>query len=47
MTVACTELEPLTVTWVGEIAHVVSPGTPPQESDTVPLNPPTGVTVNV
>src|SRR5690348_7641579 len=29
------------------MAQVVPPGAPPQESDTVPLNSPTGVTVNV
>lgn len=38
---------PLSVTCVGEIAQVVPPGTPPQESNTVPLNSPSGVTVNV
>ena len=47
VTVACAELEPLSVTCVGEIAQVVPPGAPPQENDTVPLNSPTGVTVNV
>ena len=47
MTVACAEAEPLSVTCVGEIAQVVPPGAPPQESDTDPLNSPTGVTVNV
>lgn len=47
VTVACAEPEPLRVTCVGEIAQVVPPGAPPQESDTVPLNSPTGVTVNV
>ena len=47
MTVACTEPEPLRVTCVGEIAQVVPPGTPPHVNDTVPLNSPIGVTVNV
>ena len=47
VTVACAGLAPLSVTWVGEIEQVVPPGTPPQESDTIPLNSPTGVTVNV
>ena len=47
MIVACAEPEPLSVTCVGEIAQVVPPGAPPHESDTVPLNSPTGVTVNV
>lgn len=47
VTVACTEPEPLSITCVGEIAQVVPPGTPPQESDTVPLNCPTCVSVNV
>lgn len=47
VTVACTELDPLSVTCVGEIAQVVPPGAPLQESDTVPLNSPTGVIVNV
>ena len=46
VTVACAEPEPLSVTCVGEIAQVVPPGTPPQENNTVPLNCPTGVTVN-
>ena len=47
MTVASAELEPLSVTCVGEIAQVVPPGTPPHVSDTLPLNSPIGVTVNV
>ena len=47
MTVACAEPEPLRITCVGEIAQVVPPGTPPHVSDTVPLNSPIGVTVNV
>lgn len=47
MTVACAEAGPLSVTCVGEIAQVVPPGAPLQESETVPLNSPTGVTVNV
>lgn len=47
VTVACAGLAPFSVTWVGEIEQVVPPGTPPQESDTIPLKSPTGVTVNV
>lgn len=47
VTVACAEPEPLSVTCVGEMAQVVPPGVPPHESETVPLNSPTGVTVNV
>ena len=47
VTVACAEPEPLSVTCVGEMAQVVPPGTPPQESDKVPLNSPTGVTVKM
>lgn len=47
VTVAWAEPEPLSVTCVGEMAQVVPPGTPLQESDTVPLNSPTGVTVKL
>ena len=47
VTVACDGFEPFKVTCVGETEQVVPPGAPPQVSDTVPLNSPTGVTVNV
>lgn len=47
VTAACAEPEPLSVTCVGETAQVVPPGAPPQESETVPLNSPIDVTVNV
>jgi len=47
VTVACAGSEPFKVTCVGKTEQVVPPGAPPQVSDTVPLNSPIGVTVNV
>src|SRR5712671_4923041 len=44
VTLAIAGLVPSRVNWVGEIEQVVSMGAPPRVSDTVPLNPPTGVT---
>ena len=45
--VDCAEPDALTVTCVGEITQGALAGAPPHESDTVPLNPPTDVTVSV
>ncbi len=45
--VAVTELEPLSVTELGETEQVAVAGPPVQESDTIPVNPLIGVTVTV
>jgi hypothetical protein len=45
--VACVEFTPFNVVWLGETEHVVFVGAPLQESETLPLNPVSGVTVNV
>ncbi len=44
VTLAIAGLVPSSVNCVGEIEQVVKAGTPAQVSETVPLNPPTGVT---
>ena len=47
VTVACTELVPLSVTCDGEILHVVLLGAPLQESETAPVKPLSGASVSV
>ena len=47
VTVACAGFVPSRVTEDGEIAQVVPPGRPLQESETLPVRPPSGVTVKV
>ena len=45
--VACAEPEPFRVTCFGETVQLEPDGAPLQESDTLPLKAPSGVTVNV
>lgn len=47
VTVACVGFVPLRVTCVGEMLHEVSEGAPAQVSETLPVNPLSGVRINV